>query len=557
MRGREQLKMRKKIIGALSVMFAASVCLAAFTACGKSENGTTTAETTEAVPADSIDLTGFTVVYPGFGGSEIANVSNKLAKAIGAEAKADNGAEGKYADDGGKEILVGNTDRAESTAAKAELEGMTELAEKKHCYSITVSEKRVTVVGNTNDAVVEAVKNMLEDLAGGKILNMAVGTVRTGSFDGDIVKASKIELVPEVISTVSKASDNTWGTGIGTPSTIVLEHNGDNNGTLLTAYSVGDSGLTGRATSIRIAKSTDGGSSWELCGKAYETVDKSIEACWNPHLFELSTNLGDLAEGTIILAGISIDPEQKVKTAVNIWISTDVGSHWTQYSVVDTAGGSPNGMYEPYLIYENGKLYCFYSDESESDAHSQKLVYKTSTDGLNWSEKYDMVKLADNTERPGMAVIAKMGNGKYFGVYEVCSTLPDKGAGLYFKIADSIDDWDPEDKGTRLTAKSGETCGSAPWCAWSPVGGECGTLIVSAKYGASNNEFFVSFDYGETFELVENPLEYTTATSGLGYSASLFFSEDGTTLYYSNTIDRGDNSEKGRIEFAKIKIRER
>ncbi len=529
-----------------------------FTACQKGDNGSvTTAVTTEAVPADSIDLTGFTVVYPGFGGVDVMNAAKKLAAALGTEAKADTGADGKYADNGGKEILVGNTDRAESTAAKTELEGMSKLIEKKHYYSITVSENRVTVVGNSGDAIVEAVNNMIEDLAGEKTLNMAVGTVKTGSIDGDIAKASKVELIPEVISTVSKASDNTWGTGIGTPSTIVLEHNGDKNGTLLTAYSVGDSGLTGRSTSIRIAKSTDGGSSWEFCGKAYEKFDKSIEACWNPHLFELTTQVGNLAEGTIILAGISIDPEQKVKTAVNIWTSEDQGSHWTHYSVVDTAGGSLHGLYEPCLVYENGKLYCFYSDESESDVHSQKLVYKTSTDGLNWSEKYDMVKLADQTERPGMAVIAKMGNGKYFGVYEVCSTLPDKGAGLYFKIADSIDDWNPGDKGTRLTAKSGETCGSAPWCAWTPVGGECGTLIVSAKYGAPNNEFFVSFDYGKTFEIVENPLKYTTSTDGLGYSASLFFSEDGTTLYYSNTIDRGDDSKKGRIEFARIKIRER
>lgn len=547
----------KKTFRLLSLILAAACSLTVFAACSKSDgDGSTTAgaatTTPGTVPAENIDLSDFTIVYPGFGGATISSAANRLAKALGIRAKADKGASGDYPDDGGREILIGNTDRAESTAAKDALDASK--SKKKHFYSITVSEKRVAIVGNTPVAISEAVDIMIEDFINGKTLNIPVGTVNSGSIADDPIKASKAVLVPEVISTIAKAPIQTWDNGIGYPSVIELAHNGDKNGILLAAYSISDSGKTGGPTSIRVARSTDGGSKWLQCGRAYEEFDKSIEACWNPHLFELPTKMGELPEGTVILSAISIDAGQKVKSAVCVWISTDQGKSWQEYSVVDTAGGLSEGMYEPYIMYENGKLYCFYSDESEHETHSQKLVYRTSTDGKNWSEKFDMVKLDDQTERPGMAVIAKMGNGKYFGVYEVCSTLPDKGATMYFKIADSIDDWRPNEKGDVLKTKDGQGCGSAPWCAWTPVGGDCGMLIVSAKYGAKNNEFFVSFDYGESFELVKNPLAYSSR-NGLGYSASLFFSADGKTLYYANTIDDESNEEKAKIDFVRIRIR--
>lgn len=549
--------MKRYFMRATAALLLVCACLTAFAACKKTDDGSgTTAGGTTTAPgtavAGSVDLSGFTVVYPGFGGAAVSAAANRLAKALGCEAKADKGASGDYPDAGGSEILVGVTDRAESTAAKEALDASK--SKKKHFYSITVSEKRIAIVGNTPVATVEAVNVMIEDLINDKTLNIPVGTVKSGSIAADPIKASKAELVPEVISTIAKAPIQTWGNGVGYPSVIELAHNGDKNGMLLAAYSVSDSGKTGGPTSIRVARSTDGGGKWLQCGRAYEEFDKSIEACWNPHLFELPTKMGELSEGTIILSAISIDAGQKIKSAVCAWVSTDQGKSWKEYSVVDTAGGLSEGMYEPYIMYENGKLYCFYSDESEHDVHSQKLVYKTSTDGKNWSEKFDMVTLDDRTERPGMAVVAKMGNGKYFGVYEVCSTLPDKGATIYFKIVDSIDDWRSGEKGEVLKTKDGQTCGSAPWCAWTPVGGDCGMLIVSAKYGAKNNEFFVSFDYGETFELVKNPLEYS-GRNGLGYSASLFFSADGKTLYYANTIDDESNEEKAKIDFARIRIR--
>lgn len=354
---------------------------------------------------------------------------------------------------------------------------------------------------------------------------------------------------PLVKSTVADAPEKSWDKGIGCPSVIVLEHSGSKNGLIIAAYSVADSGLTGGRTSLRIARSSDGGNTFVLAAKVYESLDTTIEACWNPHLFELPTRIGDMPESTLLLAGGSIDPGQRRKSTISVWRSFDCGESWDQYSVVAEGGGIGDGVWEPFLFCENGYLYCFYSDDATAK-HSQSLVYKKSTDGKNWSEPYDMTAPDDYALRPGMISIAKMGNGKFFSVYEVGS---DKGGGVpvYYKITDSPDSWDSKKLGKKLTAKNGQTCGSAPWCAWSPIGGECGTLVVSAKYGTGDNRLFVSYDYGETFELVENPLNYPNE-NGYGYSASLFFPSDGKTLYYANTTDNGKG--KAKIEFAKIRI---
>ncbi len=515
-------------------------------------NNDTPATTTQGSTSDGpIDLTEYTVVYAAQGSSGYASSAKELAKFLGVESQADKTTEGAYPDNGGKEIVIGNTNRKESEDARATLK---EKSDKKHAYGIVVTENRVAIVGTSSQAVIEAINIVMTDCTNDKHLPIPIGQSIFGEFASDPVKVSStLTFIPTALSTIAEAPKNSWGGGIGTPSVIDLQHNGENNGMLIASYAVSDSGKTGKPTSLRTARSKDGGKTWELSGRAYEEVDKSIEASWNPHLFELPCKVGDMPEGTLLLAGISIDAGQKKKTAVNIWRSYDLGESWEHYLVLDTGGvgDTTGGLYEPYLMYENEKLYCFYSDETDKTNHSQKLVFKTSSDGVNWSEKKEMVALEDQTERPGMAVIAKMGNGKYFGIYEVCSDLPDKGATLYYKITDDLDNWDPTDKGTRLTAKDGSTFGSAPWCAWSPVGGDCGMLIISSTYGTEKNDLVVSLDFGKTFTTIANPLPYEEG----GYSASLFFSSDGKTLFYSNTVELEAGSDKAKVDFVALKLR--
>lgn len=364
-----------------------------------------------------------------------------------------------------------------------------------------------------------------------------------------VTASNGVQLQMEVLSTVFNSPKNTWGIGTNYPTVIELQHSGDANGTLLATFDVADSGLAGRPTRFRIMESKDGGKSWKKISEVTETADPSIEACWNPQLFELSAPLGDLPAGTLLLAGVSIDPGQKIKSQISLWKSTDCGKHWEQFSIVaEGKGVEEGGVWEPFLWQEGGCLYCFYSDETQS-GHDQAIVYRTTEDGKNWSEPIFAVAAENPTWRPGMASITQMGNGQYFMVYELFGNWD--GCPIYYKTADSITGWVPSDTGTQLLCKDGYFVGSAPWCLWTPAGGECGTLIVSAVYGSqSPNKLLVSFDYGKSFEAVENPLPYTDGRGG--YSASLFLSADRKTVYYTNNVDGTQG--KSRIAFARIRI---
>lgn len=364
-----------------------------------------------------------------------------------------------------------------------------------------------------------------------------------------ITASNGTKLQVEVRSTVFSASSNTWGIGSNYPTVIELQHNGEHNGRLLATFEVADSGLAGRPTCFRILESRDGGESWKKISEVTETLDPSIEACWNPQLFELSAPLGDLPVGTLLLAGVSIDPGQKVKSQISLWKSTDHGESWEQFSIVCTGKGvEDGGVWEPFLWQEGGKLYCFYSDET-LDGHDQAIVYRVTENGKDWSNVTPVVAADNPTWRPGMVSLTKMGDHSYFIAYEVFGDWD--GCPIYYKTSDSIADWNASEIGTQLIGQEGYYFGSAPWCIWTPAGGECGTLIVTAVYGKqSPNRILLSFDYGKTFEAVENPLPYTDGRGG--YSASLFLSADGKTLFYANNVD--GKGEKSRIDFARIEI---
>ena len=106
-----------------------------------------------------------------------------------------------------------------------------------------------------------------------------------------------------------------------------------------------------------------------------------------------------------------------------------------------------------------------------------------------------------------------MGNGEYIMTYEMVGLKMNP---TYAKRTKRLDNWgDVSDYGTLVQSTDGVIFGSSPWCAWSPVGGECGTLIVVGKHRTDKPEdktapdMFVSFDYGETYIGIDNPIDYT------------------------------------------------
>lgn len=334
------------------------------------------------------------------------------------------------------------------------------------------------------------------------------------------------------------------------PTILRLAHqkNEADNGTLLVSFEQWNS-------TYPVFSSTDDGQTWQkLCHVTDDYNGYYNE--WMPFLYELPADIGDFEEGTVILAATSITGEGVTDSTITLYESTDLGRTFRAFGNVDKAGGTDWGVWEPYLIYEEetGRLFCFYSDDSDP-AHSQKLVYKYSTDLIHWSEKFECVACADPDLRPGMASVVKMGNGEYYMVYEM------GGIGsytIYCKRSAALDDWgDAADYGTVVSA-AGKTLGSSPYVAWSPVGGQCGTLIVTANHMAkggtdTGSDWFLSFDYGKTFAPVDNPLPYTQAGHGrCGYSPSLFVTADGADVYYANNPPGTESTY--RIAMAKIRL---
>ncbi len=364
------------------------------------------------------------------------------------------------------------------------------------------------------------------------------------------------ELLPidfEVIhkSDIYAPSDENSPEVVEYPTVIKLCHQNDpeENGKLLVTFEKWGS-------TYPVYESTDDGKTWTHISTVKDTLNEGFHNEWMPFLYELPADIGQFSKGTIILAATSVYGEGVTDSTITLYESTDAGKTFTPFCNVDKAGGTEWGVWEPYLIYEEetGRIFCFYSDDSDPE-HSQKLVYKYSEDLINWSEKSECVACEDSSLRPGMASVVKMGNGEYYMVYEMVG-IP--GNPVYCKRTTSLDDWgDVSDYGKPVTA-AGKTFGSSPYVAWSPVGGECGTLIVVGKHpiegkSATGTDMFISFDYGESFLPIDNPIEYTLDPyERSAYSPSMFFSEDGNTLYYVNNAPCHKNTYK--ITLAKISI---
>jgi hypothetical protein len=196
-------------------------------------------------------------------------------------------------------------------------------------------------------------------------------------------------------------------------------------------------------------------------------------------------------------------------------------------SVASGGRADPSGAYdpvwEPFLMVADGRLICYYSDETDP-THSQKLVHETSADGVSWSAAVDDVALPAQRLRPGMATVARMANGSYIMTYEVVDT-----GKSYFKISSNPESWSPADEGTVFGN------GGAPYIAVMADG-----RIVASSYGSDT--------------IYENTANGTgswsqaPATIGRGYSLALvplangrlFLISGGDIGVYRNLVTYGD-----------------
>ncbi len=361
---------------------------------------------------------------------------------------------------------------------------------------------------------------------------------------------------------IAVSEDTWWDRGVQYGRILVLNNqNDEEDNVLLATHCELNAGLTENAPGYPIYRSNDNGKTWKIITRVIDTLT-GANSEWNPTLFELSKSCGDYPAGTIILAACSVDPDHNKESHIRLYFSFDGGYSFDQGVVVATAGGLDDGVWEPYLIQlDDGSLVCFYSDDSDPE-HSQKIVYKQAKDGVNWSDKVTVVASEVFEERPGMPVVTRLGDGSYFMVYEVVDKVGVEGNPVFCRYSKDGLDWgDPSYLGEELaTANGKKALGSAPYCAWTPVGSENGTLIVSGTHlrigkNKTGSDYFMSYDNGLTWKAVPHIIPYETADH-VGYSNSFTFSQDGKTMYAINNPQRDDNPDKSKMVIAVAELQE-
>ncbi|MFT8401814.1 MAG: sialidase family protein [Lentilactobacillus diolivorans] len=231
---------------------------------------------------------------------------------------------------------------------------------------------------------------------------------------------------------------------------LFLHHWSDGyNGRL---YATAEHYVTG-TPSFPIFESQDNGRSWQHISNVVDTQN-GWGMRYQPNLYELPEKIGTMPAGTLICAGNSI-PDDLSRTKIDLYQSDNHAQSWQYLSTVVQGGmASVKGqkpVWEPFVTVIDHRLVCFFSDERDKIAHSQKIAHKTTTDGIHWGAEIDDVAVANPQARPGMAIVAQMTNGKYIMTFEIvvegAVVVDGERNRSNYKISDDGLHWRPEDAG--------------------------------------------------------------------------------------------------------------
>ena len=502
-----------------------------------------------------IDISKYSLVrpdsYSGTMSAAVKSLHQKITALTGCEIEltTDWVDRGQEIDQSKYEILVGKTNRD----ASAELIDILKNEETEHSYAVQFTENKIVIAGSDDESTILAIKHFISELEsrsdGSSTIAFDSSYCFVDGANGDMSVFSNLSVLTyELTSIIYGPSKSNRNVELTYARILMLEHNGDKNGTLLaTAESLDEDCYI-------IHQSTDGGENWEIISRVKAGSFGGV-ASWQPMIYELPVESCSMPSGTLLLAGCV----RNNTSNMCIWRSYDQGKTWEEMSNVTASNGN-GGVWEPFLICDEdtGNLVCFYSTENDS-AHSQKLVCKVSKDGKKWGREIDVVASNTQHHRPGMITVTRLGNGQYFATYEMVGLDGTN----YFKISDSLTEWDnPSDIGTQIRSSDGELSFGTPYCTWTKAGGSKGTIIMSGKFGKDGKDcgLFLSFNYGKSWTYLENPMHYTntegTSAHRFGYSPCFYSASDGT-VYYVNCVDTEarDFSTRADMKLTVIKIR--
>jgi hypothetical protein len=328
------------------------------------------------------------------------------------------------------------------------------------------------------------------------------------------------------------------GTGLY-PRAIRLAHSGDANGRVLASV-VAFSGNNGLGA---VHESTDGGASFREVGTVSDPEAAAGQGLCCSTLYELPQRIGSLPAGTLLWAASVGQDEPNRRMALRVFKSNDIGRSWNYLSTIATAPDT-KGLWEPeFSVAASGALVAHYSDETDP-SHSQKLVAARTADGRHWTGHHDTIASTLASDRPGMAVVRRIGDGTYVMSYEICAAAGQYVCVVHYRTSPDGWNWgNPAYLGIRPETTDGKYFKHAPNLAWAPeAGNPKGQLFLvgqvmynrdgSRAEGSGRTVWVNSAGASGSWRAMPAPVtvESTTVDYCPNYSSSLLPSPDGTRL---------------------------
>ncbi|HEX4271396.1 MAG TPA: sialidase family protein [Rhizomicrobium sp.] len=348
--------------------------------------------------------------------------------------------------------------------------------------------------------------------------------------------------------------------GASYPRVIQLKV-GPQKGTLLATFA--------RRGPLMIFRSTDNGDSWQQFSEVPMLAGQ-------PCLYELPVKMGEFPAGTIMACGGGMPAKAPGQRSLDVAVSRDGGKTWAylstivtggtgRYDPMDRAGLSRDQapVFEPYLFADSqNRLVAYFSDERDKKSgYSQLLDHEVSTDGgKSWSAPVYDVAIPDGLSRPGMAIVARDGRGKFYMSYELVSAPgyalePRTNSGHFRTSADGVNWGDAKSPGILVQDRWRQFPNGTPYIVWSPWGGPDGTLLMTGRsvvrdeIGRVGQGMFVNQHGGKgLWSLVETPIDYNIDVDG--YSQTMLPLDDGQEILQLVTVN-------SRVEYAKFKLPEK
>jgi hypothetical protein len=355
--------------------------------------------------------------------------------------------------------------------------------------------------------------------------------------------------------------------GSGYVSMVKLAHQSDSqaNGSLMMVFE--QDGMNG----IPLYVSHDNGDSWTFLSNITDKShagDKSWQLRWQPNISEVPRDSGDLKPGTLLMAANATgnDGHEHIRSGdLQLYASTDGGKSWSHRGSIIKGGGNPSdmdnkGVWEPDMhILDDGRMVAYYSSEQhKAEGYNQVLAHKISTDGgRHWGSETLDVAIPGGVQRPGMAIVQHLPDGRYAMTYENIDG-PLNGQVFIKYSRDGLDWGDPQRHGEPVMTAAGAWPAACPVIRWFPLGGPDGVIVVSAeRAGGGGDEGGRSLYWNNALGRgpwwqASAPVQKRTGNIHAGWTQSLILRPDGRLLHATSSSNEQapDDVSKNEILFA-------